>query len=185
MHLDGWGQNLDAELVHHQHSPLHLAGLLVVSQHVAEDSWKIRVWWWSSMSRIETLTIAHNSLQDHPGWQKRPRIVDYLYLCLCSCGANDTACHCLCCTLSQSLEYELYTCTMYTLVPSDVVHMWCKNDYAWCLLSGLLRSLRLKIDDYEVQSYTFVWRHSYIYVIYFSSCFNQYYVSIDFICSLL
>ena len=37
MHLDGGVEDLDAELVHHEHAPLHLARLLVVPQDIAQD----------------------------------------------------------------------------------------------------------------------------------------------------
>ena len=37
VHLDGGVEDLDAELVHHEHAPLHLARLLVVPQDIAQD----------------------------------------------------------------------------------------------------------------------------------------------------
>ena len=41
VHLDTRGEDLDAEPVHHQHLPLHLARLLVVPQHITQQSWQI------------------------------------------------------------------------------------------------------------------------------------------------
>ena len=40
VHLNTGGEYLDAEPVHHQHPPVHLVGLLVVSQHITEQSWQ-------------------------------------------------------------------------------------------------------------------------------------------------
>ena len=43
VHLNTGGEYLDAEPVHHQHPPVHLVGLLVVSQHITEQSWQSKL----------------------------------------------------------------------------------------------------------------------------------------------
>ena len=39
VHLNTGGEYLDAEPVHHQHPPVHLVRLLVVSQHITQQPW--------------------------------------------------------------------------------------------------------------------------------------------------
>ena len=41
VHLDTGGEDLHAEPVHHQYLPVHLAGLLVMPQHITQQSWQI------------------------------------------------------------------------------------------------------------------------------------------------
>ena len=43
MHLDTGGEDLDADLVHHQDSPVHLVGLLVMSQDMTQQSYQYSV----------------------------------------------------------------------------------------------------------------------------------------------
>ena len=120
VHLDGRGQDLDAELVHHQHSPLHLARLLVVSQDIAEDSWKIRVWW----SSLITCQDTHYCPQQPsgPSWMseetKELKLFIFVCLQLWPLTQPDTACDVLyTITITGVWTVQLYTCTpLYTLV---------------------------------------------------------------------
>ena len=135
MHFDGRGKNLDAKLVHHQNSPLHLPWLLIVSEDIGEDSWNIRDWWGFIVTKI--LTVAHNSLQHHPGGQKSPVNCRLFIFVKETAAESDTACH------HQWLPVLLYTitgaCELYNcshlspvVVPwpdTCYVHIWCKDEY--------------------------------------------------------